>query len=77
MTAKLLDESRRTNFQVMVMPNLYGDILTDEAAQLQGGVRVQLAVLILVTNMLCLRLFMAQHHVWWLKEEAKYADQAA
>ena len=38
MTAKLLDESRRTDFQVMVMPNLYGDILTDEAAQLQGGV---------------------------------------
>lgn len=38
MTAKLLDESRRSDFQVMVMPNLYGDILTDEAAQLQGGV---------------------------------------
>jgi isocitrate dehydrogenase (NAD+) len=38
MTAKLLDESRRKDFQVMVLPNLYGDILTDEAAQLQGGV---------------------------------------
>ncbi|MGE0269060.1 MAG: isocitrate/isopropylmalate family dehydrogenase [Candidatus Omnitrophota bacterium] len=38
MTAKLIDPARRNEFQVMVMPNLYGDILTDEAAQLQGGV---------------------------------------
>ena len=38
MTAKLLDTKRRHDFQVMVMPNLYGDILTDEAAELQGGV---------------------------------------
>ncbi len=38
MTAKLLDEKRRTHFQVLVLPNLYGDILTDEAAELQGGV---------------------------------------
>jgi isocitrate dehydrogenase (NAD+) len=38
MTAKLLDPARRTSFEVMVLPNLYGDILTDEAAQLQGGV---------------------------------------
>ncbi len=38
MTAKLLDEARRKDFQVIVLPNLYGDILTDEAAQLQGGV---------------------------------------
>jgi len=38
MTAKLLDPARRADFKVMVMPNLYGDILTDEAAQLQGGV---------------------------------------
>ncbi len=38
MTAKLLDKSRRTDFQVLVMPNLYGDILTDEAAEIQGGV---------------------------------------
>ena len=38
MTAKLLDDARRKDFQVMVLPNLYGDILTDEAAQLQGGV---------------------------------------
>lgn len=38
MTAKLIDPSRRSEFEVMVMPNLYGDILTDEAAQIQGGV---------------------------------------
>ncbi|MCL1819495.1 MAG: isocitrate/isopropylmalate family dehydrogenase [Oscillospiraceae bacterium] len=38
MTAKLLDVKRRRDFQVMVLPNLYGDILTDEAAELQGGV---------------------------------------
>ena len=38
MTAKLLDQERRSQFEVMVMPNLYGDILTDEAAQIQGGV---------------------------------------
>ncbi len=38
MTAKLLDVSRRKAFQVLVSPNLYGDILTDEAAELQGGV---------------------------------------
>jgi len=38
MTAKLVDEKRRTGFQVLVLPNLYGDILTDEAAEFQGGV---------------------------------------
>ncbi len=38
MTAKLIDPARRNQFDVMVLPNLYGDILTDEAAQLQGGV---------------------------------------
>ena len=38
MTAKLLDPARRSDFKVIVLPNLYGDILTDEAAQLQGGV---------------------------------------
>ncbi|MDG6898257.1 MAG: isocitrate/isopropylmalate dehydrogenase family protein [Nitrososphaerota archaeon] len=37
-TAKLLDEKRRRDFQVVVLPNLYGDIVTDEAAELQGGV---------------------------------------
>lgn len=38
MTAKLLDEMRRRDFEVIVLPNLYGDIITDEAAELQGGV---------------------------------------
>ena len=38
MTAKLLDVQRRSDFQVLALPNLYGDILTDEAAELQGGV---------------------------------------
>ncbi|MDR2939670.1 MAG: isocitrate/isopropylmalate dehydrogenase family protein [Clostridiales bacterium] len=38
MTAKLIDEKRRADFQVFVLPNLYGDILTDEAAEFQGGV---------------------------------------
>jgi len=38
MTAKLIDEKRRRDFQVFVLPNLYGDIITDEAAEFQGGV---------------------------------------
>ncbi len=38
MTANLVNESIRSQFQVFVLPNLYGDIITDEAAQIQGGV---------------------------------------
>ena len=38
MTANLVNEKIRSDFQVFVMPNLYGDIITDEAAQIQGGV---------------------------------------
>ncbi|MBR6769093.1 MAG: isocitrate/isopropylmalate dehydrogenase family protein [Clostridia bacterium] len=38
MTAKLVDEKRRRDFKVFVLPNLYGDIITDEAAEFQGGV---------------------------------------
>jgi len=38
MAAKLVDEKRRKDFKVIVLPNLYGDILTDEAAEFQGGV---------------------------------------
>lgn len=37
-TAKLVDEKRRTDFKVFILPNLYGDIITDEAAEFQGGV---------------------------------------
>ena len=38
MTANLLKDPLRQSFQVVLLPNLYGDIITDEAAQLQGGV---------------------------------------
>ncbi len=38
MSANLVNESIRSRFQVFVLPNLYGDIITDEAAQIQGGV---------------------------------------
>ena len=38
MTANLVNENIRSDFQVFVLPNLYGDIITDEAAQIQGGV---------------------------------------
>ena len=37
-TAKLIDPKRRRDFQVFILPNLYGDIITDEAAEFQGGV---------------------------------------
>ena len=37
-TAKLIDPQRRRDFKVFVLPNLYGDIITDEAAEFQGGV---------------------------------------
>jgi len=38
LAAKLIDTKRRTDFRVFVLPNLYGDIITDEAAEFQGGV---------------------------------------
>lgn len=38
MTAKLVDEKRRRDFRVLLLPNLYGDIISDEAAEFQGGV---------------------------------------
>ena len=38
MAANLVNESIRSDFQVFLLPNLYGDIITDEAAQIQGGV---------------------------------------
>ena len=38
MTAKLIDKKRRRDFQVLLLPNLYGDIISDEAAEFQGGV---------------------------------------
>ena len=38
MSANLINEDIRSGFEVFVLPNLYGDIITDEAAQIQGGV---------------------------------------
>ena len=38
MTANLVNPAIRSQFEVFVLPNLYGDIITDEAAQIQGGV---------------------------------------
>ena len=38
MAANLVNRDIRNQFQVFVLPNLYGDIITDEAAQIQGGV---------------------------------------
>ena len=38
MTANLVNPAIRKDFQVFVLPNLYGDIITDEAAEIQGGV---------------------------------------
>ena len=38
MAANLVNERVRSGFQVLLLPNLYGDIITDEAAEFQGGV---------------------------------------
>lgn len=38
MAANLINRSIRSDFEVFILPNLYGDIITDEAAQIQGGV---------------------------------------
>ncbi len=38
MTANLVNKKIRSRFQVFLLPNLYGDIITDEAAEIQGGV---------------------------------------
>ncbi len=38
MAANLVNPSLRSQFRVFLLPNLYGDILTDEAAEIQGGV---------------------------------------
>ncbi|MBR0041203.1 MAG: isocitrate/isopropylmalate dehydrogenase family protein [Oscillospiraceae bacterium] len=38
MCANLVNPAIRSRFQVFLLPNLYGDIITDEAAQIQGGV---------------------------------------
>ena len=38
MAANLVNKTIRDKFEVFLLPNLYGDIITDEAAQIQGGV---------------------------------------
>ena len=38
MAANLVNPNMRSQLQVFVLPNLYGDIITDEAAEIQGGV---------------------------------------
>ena len=38
MAANLVNDQVASSFNVVILPNLYGDIITDEAAQLQGGV---------------------------------------
>ena len=38
MSANLINEEIRKDYEVFILPNLYGDIITDEAAQIQGGV---------------------------------------
>lgn len=38
MAANLINEQIRKDYEVFILPNLYGDIITDEAAQIQGGV---------------------------------------
>ena len=38
MAANLVNDQINSNFNVFILPNLYGDIITDEAAQIQGGV---------------------------------------
>ena len=45
MTAHLINPQEAAGFQVMVLPNLYGDILTDQAAQIQGGVELQVVLI--------------------------------
>lgn len=38
MAANLINPEMQRQFNVFILPNLYGDIITDEAAQIQGGV---------------------------------------
>jgi len=58
MTANLVNKAIRNRFQVFVMPNLYGDIITDEAAEIQGGPQ---EAPISETAMRCLKQFTARH----------------
>ena len=55
-TAKLIDEKRRKDFKVFVLPNLYGDIITDEAAEFKAASARQ-EVLISEKDMQCSKLY--------------------
>lgn len=58
LTAKLIDEKRRRDFRVFILPNLYGDIITDEAAN-SRVVLARQAAQISASATPCLRRFMA------------------
>ena len=75
MTAKLVDEKRRKDFQVVVLPNLYGDIITDEAAEFQGGVGT--AGSSNIGKRYALRLSTVQLPVWLRKAEINMPILAA
>jgi isocitrate dehydrogenase len=62
--AKLADTPEA--FDVIVMPNLYGDVLSDVAAQIAGSVGLQ-DLQISVKNVRCLKQFMVQRQ----EEQAK------
>lgn len=64
MAANLVNDQINSNFNVFILPNLYGDIITDEAAQLQGGVGTAGSA-ISVADTLCLKRSMDPHLVWW------------
>lgn len=62
MAAKMLDPEFNKGIEVIVLPNLYGDIVTDVAAEHQGGwgrLRPQTSE----TTMRCLRRFMARRRI--------------
>lgn len=63
MTANLVNPAIRNKFQVFVLPNLYGDIITDEAAEIRAA-SVRQAAPISATITRCLKLFMAPRRVW-------------
>ena len=72
MAAKLIDDQRAHEFQVMVLPNLYGDILTDEAGQIQGGVGTAGSANI-GKQYAMFEVFMVLHQEW-LQKDVQYAD---
>ena len=67
MTAKLIDENRRRDFKVVVLPNLYGDIITDEVRQ-EAPTSASVTV--------CLKLYTAQAQEWLRKSESNMPTRA-